>query len=82
MKKRKKCIQTCIYIRKDKNKMTNSFMTIDEICNYLNIGKNSAYRLTKNLRHIKIGKKLMVLREDVDKYITDLLNEEQPDKKS
>ena len=80
MKKRKKCIQTCIYIRKDKNKMTNSFMTIDEICNYLNIGKNSAYRLTKNLRHIKIGRKLMVLREDVDKYITDLLNEKQTEK--
>lgn len=82
MKKRKNDTEAGIYIRKDKNKMINSFMTIDEICNYLNIGKNSAYRLTKNLRHIKIGKKLMVLREDVDKYITDLLNEEQPDKKS
>ena len=80
MKKRKKCIQTCIYIRKDKNKMANSFMTIDEICNYLKIGKKSAYRLTKNLRHIKIGRKLMVLREDVDKYITDLLNEKQTEK--
>jgi excisionase family DNA binding protein len=80
MKKGEKYIPTCTYIRKDKNKMTNSFMTIDEICNYLNIGKNSAYRLTKNLRHIKIGRKLMVLREDVDKYITDLLNEKQTEK--
>ena len=54
--------------------MTNSFMTIDEICNYLNIGKNSAYQLAKKLRHIKIGRKLMVPREDVDKYLTELIN--------
>ena len=54
--------------------MTNSFMTIDEICNYLNIGKNYSYQLAKKLRHIKIGRKLMVPREDVEKYITKLIN--------
>ena len=29
------------------------------------------------MRSVKIGRKLMVPRADVDKYITDLLNEKQ-----
>ena len=57
--------------------MINQFITIDEICDYLNIGKNSAYQLAKNLRHVKIGRKLMVPREDVDKYLTALMNQQE-----
>ena len=69
---------TDLYLyKKGQNKMTHSLMTVDEICDYLHIGKNSAYRLAKNLRHIKIGRKLMVPREDVDKYLAELLNTKQ-----
>ena len=57
--------------------MINQFITIDEICDYLNIGKNSAYQLAKKLRHVKIGRKLMVPREDVDKYLTALMNQQE-----
>ena len=57
--------------------MINDLMTIEEICSHLGIGKNSAYKLAKTMRSVKIGRRLMVPRADVDKYITDLLNEKQ-----
>ena len=57
--------------------MINDLMTIEEICSSLGIGKNSAYKLAKTMRSVKIGRRLMVPRADVDKYITDLLNEKQ-----
>ena len=57
--------------------MINDLMTIEEICFNLGIGKNSAYKLAKTMRSVKIGRRLMVPRADVDKYITDLLNEKQ-----
>jgi len=57
--------------------MINDLMTIEEICSSLDIGKNSAYKLVKTMRSVKIGRKLMVPRVDVDKYITDLLSEKQ-----
>ena len=57
--------------------MINDLMTIEEICSHLGIGKNSAYKLAKTMRSVKIGRKLMVPRADVDKYISGLLNEKQ-----
>ena len=57
--------------------MINDLMTVEEICSHLGIGKNSAYKLAKTMRSVKIGRKVMVPRADVDKYITDLLNEKQ-----
>ncbi len=57
--------------------MLNNFMTIEEICEHLSIGRNSAYKLAKKMRYIKFGKKLMVPKADIEKYIADLLNEKQ-----
>ena len=57
--------------------MINDLMTIEEICSSLGIGKNSAYKLAKAMRSVKIGRKLMVPRTDVDQYIMELLNKTQ-----
>jgi excisionase family DNA binding protein len=57
--------------------MLDQFMTIEEICEYLSIGRNSAYNLAKKMRYIKFGKRLMVPKADVEQYITNLLNEKQ-----
>jgi excisionase family DNA binding protein len=57
--------------------MINDLMTIEEICSSLGIGKNSAYKLAKKMRWIKVGRKLMVPRADVDKYIMNLLKERE-----
>ena len=57
--------------------MLDQFMTIEEICEHLSIGRNSAYKLAKKMRYIKFGKKLMVPKADVEQYITNLLNEKQ-----
>jgi len=60
--------------------MINDLMTIEEICSHLGIGKNSAYKLAKTMRSVKIGRKLMVPKADVEQYITNLLNEKQTEK--
>ena len=57
--------------------MINDLMTIGEICSSLGIGKNSAYKLAKTMRAVKIGRRLMVPRADVDQYIMELLNKTQ-----
>ena len=54
-----------------------NFMTVEEMCSALTIGKNSAYKLAKKMRWIKVGRKLMVPRADVDKYIMKLLKERE-----
>jgi excisionase family DNA binding protein len=57
--------------------MINDLMTIEEICSSLGIGKNSAYKLAKTMRSVKIGRKLMVPRADVDKYIAELIRQKE-----
>ena len=57
--------------------MINDLMTIEEICSHLGIGKNSAYKLSKTMRSVKIGRKLMVPLADVDKYIAELIRQKE-----
>ncbi len=55
----------------------NNLITIDEMCFRLSIGKNSAYKLAKTMRYVKIGRKLMVPRADVDQHIMNLIKERE-----
>ena len=57
--------------------MIENFITIEELCSRLTIGKNSAYKLAKTMRSVKIGRKLMVPRADVDKYIAELIRQKE-----
>jgi excisionase family DNA binding protein len=57
--------------------MINDLMTIEEICSHLGIGKNSAYKLAKTMRSVKIGRKLMVPKADVDHYVLSLIKQRE-----
>ena len=49
----------------------NDILTVDELCEVLNIGKNTAYRLLKNgdIKSIKIGRIYKIPKKNVKKYI-------------
>ena len=47
------------------------------MCFRLSIGKNSAYKLAKTMRSVKIGRKLMVPKADVDQYVMDLIKQRE-----
>jgi len=57
--------------------MMNNLITINEMCFRLSIGKNSAYKLARTMRYVKIGRKLMVPRADVDQHIMNLIKERE-----
>lgn len=47
-------------------------LTINEICEILNIGKNAVYRLLKEdtIRNIKIGRKYIVPKQNLIEYLS------------
>ena len=49
----------------------NDILTVDELCEVLNIGKNTAYKLLKNgdIKSIKIGRVYKIPKKNVKKYI-------------
>ena len=49
--------------------MTTQLLTVEEICALLGIGKNTAYQLAKNVKHVKIGRRLLVSEQDLNEYI-------------
>lgn len=51
--------------------MNPNIITIDELCKELDIGKTTAYKLIKSgeLPSGKIGSKIVIHRNELDKYI-------------
>ena len=49
----------------------NDILTVEDLCEVLNIGKNTAYRLLKNgvIKSIKIGRIYKIPKKNVKKYI-------------
>ena len=47
--------------------------TIEELCSQLGIGKNTAYALAKNIKHIKIGRRILIPESEVKKYVDEHL---------
>ena len=49
----------------------NDILTVDELCEVLNIGKNTAYKLLKNgdIKSIKIGRIYKIPKKNVKKYM-------------
>lgn len=52
--------------------MKNKLLTIEEICAELGIGKNTAYKLVKNMKHVKIGRRILVSEKELEEYIVKL----------
>ena len=55
--------------------MSKKLLNIEDICNLLGIGKNTAYQLVKSIPHIKIGRRILVREDDLEKYIEKNLEE-------
>jgi excisionase family DNA binding protein len=49
--------------------MKNKLLTIEEICAELGIGKTTAYKLIKNIKHVKIGRKILVPENELEAYV-------------
>ena len=49
--------------------MTTKLLTIDDLCQTLGIGKTTAYQLVKQMKHVKIGRRILVPEEDLEAYI-------------
>ena len=52
--------------------MNEDLLTIEDVCQELGIGKNTAYGLIKDkeLKSAKVGKRHIVHRSELQKYIT------------
>jgi excisionase family DNA binding protein len=51
--------------------MNESLLTIDDVCSELGIGRNTAYKLTRNheIKSAKIGHRTLVTRNSLNEYI-------------
>ena len=56
--------------------MNENLLTIEELCKELGIGRLKAYQLLKDkqIPSGKIGRRILVRRSDVDRYIDRILN--------
>lgn len=55
--------------------MTREYLSVDDICKELNIGKTKAYQLIKDkkIKSGKVGKKIVIRKQDLDSYINKLV---------
>ena len=56
--------------------MTTKLLTIDDLCQTLGIGKTTAYQLVKQMKHVKIGRRILVPEEDLLSYIQEHMKSE------
>lgn len=59
--------------------MNENLLTIEELCKELGIGRSKAYQLLKDkqIPSGKIGRRILIRRSDVDRYIDKILNAKQ-----
>lgn len=57
--------------------MGKKYLTVSDLCQKLGIGKTTAYKLIKEkkIRSGKVGKKIVVQKSDLKKYIDEILQE-------
>ena len=53
------------------NNESQTLLTVDQMCQLLNIGKNSAYKLLQSgeIQSFKIGRIWKIPKDSIDKYI-------------
>ena len=57
--------------------MTQKLLTVDDICAMLEIGKTTAYQLVKNMKHVKIGRRILVPEDEIQSYIQSQMSPNQ-----
>ena len=56
--------------------MTTKLLIIEELCQTLGIGKTTAYQLAKQIKHVKIGRRILLPEVEVLSYIHDHMKSE------
>lgn len=56
--------------------MTTKLLTIEDLCRSLGIGKTTAYQLVKQMKHVKIGRRILVPEAELLSYIHDHMKSE------
>lgn len=58
--------------------METAYLTIEDLCKELHIGKSTAYKLckTKTIKSVSIGRRILIPRKSIDTYIQSMLQEE------
>lgn len=49
--------------------MKMKLLTIEEICAELGVGKNTAYKIVRNMKYVKIGRRILVPESEVEAYV-------------
>lgn len=49
--------------------MKTKLLTIEEICAELGVGKNTAYKLVRNMKYVKIGRRILVPENELEAYV-------------
>ena len=49
--------------------MKTKLLTIEEICAELGVGKNTAYKLVRNMKYVKIGRRILVPEDELEAYV-------------
>ena len=49
--------------------ITQKLLTIEDICNELGIGKNTAYKIAKSVRYVKLGRRILVPDQEIYAYV-------------
>lgn len=57
--------------------MAREYLSVDDVCKELDIGKTKAYQLIKDkkIKSCKVGKKIIIRKKDLDSYINKLVEE-------
>ena len=56
--------------------MTTKLLTINDLCQTLGIGKTTAYQLVKQMKHVKIGRRILVPEAELLSCIQDHMKNE------
>ena len=56
--------------------MMNNLLTIEDLCRILGIGKTTAYQLVKEMKHVRIGRRILVPEDALNEYIQGQMKKE------
>ena len=49
--------------------MRSKLLTVDDICETFGISKSTAYKIAKEMPHIKVGRRILIPKHEVAVYI-------------
>ena len=57
--------------------MKNKLLTIEEISAELGIGRTTAYKLVRNMKYVKIGRRILVPESEREAYVKREMKKEE-----